>query len=93
MIPKQGRNFTRKIVGGVVLDRDQIVKLKITNFFLPGVFVSDSRKFMLAKISRYTVYILEAIYAMDEAGDQTSFCLIHAHSEMFDNYLYLRPEG
>ena len=48
---------------------------------------------MLAKISHYTVYILEAIYAMDEAGDQTSFCLIHAHSEMFDNYLYLRPEG
>ena len=33
LIPRQGRNFTRKIVGGVVLDRDQIAKLKITNFF------------------------------------------------------------
>ena len=93
LFPRQGRNFTRKIVGGVVLDRDEVVKLKITNFFLPGVFVSGPRKFMLAQISCYTVYILEAIYTLDEAGDETSFCLIHAHSEMLDNYLYLRPEG
>ena len=54
----------------MVLDHDQVVKLKITNFFLPGVFVSDSRKFMLAKISCYTVYILEVIYMLDEAGDE-----------------------
>ena len=31
--PKQGRNFTRKIVGGMVLDRDQVTKLKIAKFF------------------------------------------------------------
>ena len=34
----QGRNFTHKIVGGVVLDRDQVVKLKIAKFF-PGMLV------------------------------------------------------
>ena len=31
--PRQGCNFTHKIVGGVVLDCDQVAKLKIANFF------------------------------------------------------------
>ena len=44
----------REIVGGVVRYRDLVAKIKIAIFF-PGVFVGDSRKFVLAKISRYTV--------------------------------------
>ena len=47
-----------EIVGGVVRYRDLVVKIKIAKFF-PGVFVGDSRKFVLAKISRYTVYITQ----------------------------------
>ena len=39
-----------EIVGDVTLSR----KEKSQNFF-PGVFVDDLQKFMLAKISRYTV--------------------------------------
>ena len=49
----------REIVGGVVGYRDLVAKIKIANFF-PGVFVGDSRKFVLAKISRYTVYSVRA---------------------------------
>ena len=44
----------REIVGGVVRYRDLVAKIKIAKFF-PGEFVGDSRKFVLAKISRYTV--------------------------------------
>ena len=39
---------------GVVRYRDLVAKKKSQNFF-PGVFVGDSRKFVLAKISHYTV--------------------------------------
>ena len=42
---------------GVVLECDQVAKLKIAKIF-PGVFAGDSRKFMIAKISRYTVILL-----------------------------------
>ena len=44
----------RQIVGGVVRYRDLVAKIKIAKFF-SCVFVGDSRKFVLAKISRYTV--------------------------------------
>ena len=44
----------QEIVGGVVKYRDLVAKIKIANIF-SGVFVGDSRKFVLAKISRYTV--------------------------------------
>ena len=44
-----------KIVGGVVRYRDFVVKIKKKANFFPGVFVGDSRKFVHAKISRYTV--------------------------------------
>ena len=44
----------RETVGGLVRRSDRVAKLKTRNLFL-GVFVGDSRKFMLAKISRYTV--------------------------------------
>ena len=54
--PRQDSNFTHKIVGGVALDHDQVSKLKFMNFFL-GVFDGDSRKFILAEISRYTVSV------------------------------------
>ena len=43
-----------EIVGGVVRYRDLVAKIKIAKYF-PGVFVDDSRKFVLVKISRYTV--------------------------------------
>ena len=46
----------REIVGCVVRYCDLVVKIKITNFFFfPGMFVGDSRKFMLAKNSCYMV--------------------------------------
>ena len=45
----------RKIVGGVVRHCYLVAKIKIAKFFFSGVFVGDSRKFMLAKISRYAV--------------------------------------
>ena len=45
-----------EIVEGVVRDRDLVAKLRIQNFF-PGMFVGDSRKFMLVKISHYTVHV------------------------------------
>ena len=44
----------REIVGCVVRYCD-LVKIKIANFFFPGMFVGDSRKFMLVKISHYMV--------------------------------------
>ena len=53
----------REIVGGVVRYRDLVAKIKSRNFF-PGEFVGDSRKFVLAKISRYTV-CLNFPYARD----------------------------
>ena len=40
-------------VGGVVRNRDLVV-LKSQNFF-PGVFIGDSQKFILMKISSYSV--------------------------------------
>ena len=46
--------YMREIVRGVVRYRDLVTKIKIAKFF-PGVFVSDSQKFVLAKISHYTV--------------------------------------
>ena len=46
----------REIVEGVVRHRDLVAKIKIVDFF-PGVFVGDSRKFVLAKIFRYTVFM------------------------------------
>ena len=49
-----GHHFHARIVEGVVRHRDLVAKIKITKFF-PGMFVGDSRKFMLAKISRSTV--------------------------------------
>ena len=42
-------------VGGVVRHRDLVAKIKIAKNFFSGLFVGDSRTFMLAKISRYTV--------------------------------------
>ena len=45
----------REIVGGVVRYHDLVAKIKIAKFF-PSVFVGDLRKFVLAKISRYTVF-------------------------------------
>ena len=50
----------QEIVGGVVRHHDLVAKMKIAKFFL-AMFVRDSRKFMLAKISHYTVYLLIAI--------------------------------
>ena len=44
-----------EFVGGVVR-RDLVAKIKITQKFFPSVFVGDSRKFMLAKISHYVVH-------------------------------------
>ena len=38
----------QEIVGGVVRYCDLVAKIKIAKFF-PGVFVGDSRKFVLAK--------------------------------------------
>ena len=49
-----GHHFHARIVEGVVRHRDLVAKIKIVKFF-PGVFVGDSRKFMFAKISHYTV--------------------------------------
>ena len=46
--------YMQEIIGGVVRYRDLIAKIKIAKFF-PGVFVGDSHKFVLAKMSRYTV--------------------------------------
>ena len=43
-----------EIVGGVVRYCDLVAKIHTAKFF-PGVFVGDSRKFVLAKISRYVV--------------------------------------
>ena len=43
-----------EIVGGVVRYRDLVAKKKLRNFF-PGMFFGDSLKFVLTKISRYTV--------------------------------------
>ena len=51
-LPRQGRHFTCEIVGDVVMNRGLVPKLKLQIFF-PGVLVGDTRKFMLAKISRY----------------------------------------
>ena len=48
--------LTWEIVWGVVRRRNHVAKLKIAKFFL-GLFVGDSRKFMLAKISCYTVTV------------------------------------
>ena len=48
-----------EIVEGVVRDRDLVAKLRIQNFF-PGMFVGDSRKFMLVKFIQY-MYICGAI--------------------------------
>ena len=45
----------RKIVGGVVGYRDLVAKIKKSRNIFPGVFVGDLQKFVLAKISRYTV--------------------------------------
>ena len=39
---------------GVVRYSELVAKIKIVKFF-PGMFVSDLRKFMLTKISCYTV--------------------------------------
>ena len=50
----EGHHFTQEIVEGVVRHRNLVVKRKVGKFF-PSVFVSDSQKFMLAKICRYTV--------------------------------------
>ena len=52
----------------MVLGRDQVAKLKIANFFFPGMFVGDSRKSMLVKISRYTVIIL--IFKIPGGGEE-----------------------
>ena len=43
----------REIVGGLVRYRDLVAKLKIAKVFARRV--GDSRKFVLTKISRYTV--------------------------------------
>ena len=43
-----------KIIWGVVRYCDLVVKIKITKLF-SGVFVGDLQKFMLTKISCYTV--------------------------------------
>ena len=45
----------REIVGGVVRYHDLVAKIKIAKFF-PGVLVIR-KKFVLAKISRYTVSV------------------------------------
>ena len=45
-----------KIVGGAVRHCDLVAKIKIAKFFF--WHVGDSQKFMLAKISRYTVSLL-----------------------------------
>ena len=45
----------QEIVGGVVRHHDLVAKIKITKYFFHGMFVGDSWKFMLVKISRYTV--------------------------------------
>ena len=39
----------QEIVRGVAIRRDHVAKLKIAKFFFLGVFVDDSRKFMLRK--------------------------------------------
>ena len=41
---------------GVVRYSELVAKIKIVKFF-PGMFVSDLRKFMLTKISCYTVVV------------------------------------
>ena len=43
-----------EIIGGVARHHDLVAKIKIVKFF-PGMFDGDSQKFMLAKISCYTV--------------------------------------
>ena len=49
------------------MDRDLVTKIKTAKIF-SGVFVGDSRKFMLAKIFRYTVYMYNEIL------DQSLLC-------------------
>ena len=50
----------REIVGGLVRYRDLVAKLKIAKVFARRV--GDSRKFVLAKISRYTVPVHPSIF-------------------------------
>ena len=49
------------------MDRDLVTKIEIAKIF-SGVLVGDSRKFMLAKIFRYTVYMYNEIL------DQSLLC-------------------
>ena len=56
----------REIVGGVVRYRDLVAKIKIAKFF--SWRVGDSRKFVLAKISRYTVHLAVPIMGKLTSG-------------------------
>ena len=47
--PRQGCHFMCEIVGGIVIDRDQVAKLKIAIFFLLFLLLI-CKKFTLAKI-------------------------------------------
>ena len=47
--------YTCESIGGVVIGHDLVAKLKIAKKIFPSVFEVYSRKFVLAKISRYTV--------------------------------------
>ena len=46
----------RGIVGGVVRVRDPVTELKSRKFF-PALYFDDLRKFILAKVSHYTVAV------------------------------------
>ena len=60
----------RKIVGGVVRHRDLVTEIKTTIFF-PGVFVGDSRKFMLANFPLYSIFMpeLHSLYSKLSNGN------------------------
>ena len=50
--------YLREIVGGVVRHCDLVMKIMHIYIYFFLAFVGDSRKFMLSKISRYTVFLL-----------------------------------
>ena len=64
----------REIVGGVLRYRDLVAKINIAKFF-PGVFFGDSRKFVLAKISHYTVVSRSQTLAGRESGGYATLCV------------------
>ena len=63
----------------MVRHRDLVAKIKIAKFF-PGVFVGDL-KFMLAKISRYTVVLLHIVmnFVHSPESEITNCLLFYSH--------------